>query len=149
MIARRLFSAAGITAAAWLVIACADKVAGPRPEIIVSFSISEEQRAALSAALAFVSRPESVNALADREGAARIGAALAGLADRVARNDRRGARLSLDAARSALAAYRERAPVDVAGLLEIETMSLALEHVALLISDSPALTLYGIDPVER
>jgi hypothetical protein len=30
-------------------------------------------------------------------------------------------------------------------LLEIETMSLTLEHVALLTADSPALTLYGID----
>lgn len=143
MIGKRLAAAAAVAAAGWLVIACADRVAGPRGEIIVPFAISEEQRAALSAALEYASRDESMNALGDRDGAARISAALTRLADRIAHNDLNGAQIALHAARGALSAYREQSSTNGAGMVEIETMALALEHVALLATGVPSVSLYA------
>jgi hypothetical protein len=145
MIAKRITSlAAAIAAAVWLGVACADRVAGPPTEVIVPFAIDAERRAALSAALVFVSRSQSMNALADREGAARISEALVRLGDRIVHNDLNGTQLALDAARGAVDGYRARAITDAAEQVEIETMALALEHVALLATKAPDVSRYSI-----
>lgn len=139
---KRITTAAAVGAAAWLVASCADKVAGPDPQIGVPFAISDEQRSALSTAVRYATRNESVAALAHREGAAQIVAAFARLSDRIAENDRVGARRAIEMARSALDSYRHRAPSDLAGLLEVELMSLALYNAELLAGDTPAPALY-------
>jgi hypothetical protein len=138
-------AAVSIVGAAWMLAACTDNAVAPEQEPIVPFAISDEQRSALAGALQFAMRDESLGVLADRDAAARIVAALRELADRVARNDRGGAQLAVERARSALRSYREHAASDAAGLLEAEMLSLTLDHVELLAGDAPAASLYHME----
>ena len=137
MSAKRVASGAAITVTMGLIIACADKVVAPRSERIVPFAIPEEQRAMLSATLGIASQDEALNALADRDAAARIATALARLASRVSQNDARGAREAVEDVRGAVVAYRHQTPGDVAGSMVLEVIEIATEHVVRAVEEQP------------
>jgi hypothetical protein len=138
-------AAATAAAAATLIIACADAISGPRTEVL-PFAIAEEQRTALIAAVRFATRGEVLAVLDDQNDATGIATAFTRLADRIADNDLNGARRALDAARAALNGYRRRSSGGSAGSIEIEMMSLTLEHVALLAASSLSASLYVAEP---
>jgi hypothetical protein len=145
--ARHTAIAAFVLGGAWLVASCADRIAGPPAP--APFAISEAQRAAVAAALRFAARDAALAALSDRPRADRIHAALVRLEERVATNDRLGALKELVAARATLADYRANAPTDLAGLLEIESMALALSHVELLAAAAPDVSAYADETASR
>jgi hypothetical protein len=143
--ARRLAVTVAACGAAWLVFACADRVSGPARSD-GRFSIPAEQRAALAAGILFAGSEASLAALADRERAAHISAAFERLADRIEHDDAPGASTALDAARAALTAYGSGTDAGMVALLEIERLSVALEHLSLLSGASPARALYVGSP---
>jgi hypothetical protein len=87
---------------------------------------------------------QSMSGLADRSGAAPIVDALDELANRIERNDRSGAHRSIETVRSALRRYRAVAPSDVIGALQLETVSLTLDHVELLVGPVSPVSLYRV-----
>jgi hypothetical protein len=117
--------------------ACADRTVAPEQEPVVPFAIGAAQRATLGEVLRFATRNESLAALTDREARAQVADAFARLSDRVAQNDRGGARRAIAVAREALRIYRERAGSDLSALLELETMALVLDHAEMLAGDAP------------
>lgn len=120
------------------IASCADTPVGPEQEVVVPFAISNAQRATLTGALRFAARDAALQALGESEARARVVAAFARVTERVDANDRSGARRAIVAARDALRLYRERAGPDLSALIEVESMSLALDHAELLAGDAPA-----------
>ncbi len=138
MRAIRLAAAVSVLGIASLAAACADDALAPDQEVIIPFAIDDAQRTTLAGVLRSAARGESVSALAHRDAQARVVAAFERVSERVAQNDRGGARRAIGAAREALRAYGERAPSDLGALLELEALSLALDHAELLAGDTPA-----------
>ena len=128
------------------IASCADKTVGPEQELVVPFAISNAQRATLTGALRFAARDAALQALAESDARARVVAAFARVAERVEANDRSGARRAILSARDALRSYRELAVSDLSVLLELESMSLALDHAELLAADAPAASYEGDTP---
>jgi hypothetical protein len=131
-----------IAVLAFGVASCADKTVGPEQEIVVPFAISNAQRATLTGALRFAARDAALQAMAESDARAQVVAAFARLAERVDANDRSAARRAIVAARELLRLYGERAGSDLSVLLEVESLSLALDHAELLAADAPAASLY-------
>ena len=149
MTATRIAPATRLAAAASIalsVASCADKTVGPEQEVVVPFAIGSEQRASLTGALRFAARDAALQAFAESDARAQVVAAFARLSERVEANDRSGARRAIVAAREALRLYRERAGSDLSVLLEVESMSLALDHADLLAADAPAASYQGEPP---
>ena len=134
----RIAPVAATLGLAWLAISCADQVLGPPDDSRAPFAIDAARRAELVAAIRFAIPSPSGGMLADPAGAATIAEALDDLADRVAADDRDGARRAIESVRSAVARYRESAPSDAAGALALESISLTLYHVEMLAVDAPA-----------
>ena len=140
-------AAVSIVAVVSLLGACADETTAPT-QVLVPVAISQAQRTELAATVSFAAREESLSALADREAAAAIGAALARLVDRVTRDDRVGAQRAVESARAALREYRARAASDAFGLWAVEAMRLALDHAELLAAAAPATSRYTSDGLQ-
>ena len=139
-----LANIAAIIALGLLVAACADRVLGPSRTPPGRFAIGDTQRAELVAAIRFAMGDQSMSGLADRTSATAIAGALDDLANRIERNDRSGAHRSIETVRSALRRYRASAPSDVIGALQLETVSLTLDHVELLAGPVSPASLYRI-----
>src|SRR5918999_5931005 len=138
MRATRLAAVVSVIATASLAGACADEALAPVQETIVPFAIDDAQRTTLTSVLRSAANADSPSALADRDARSGVLAAFERLSERVAQNDRGGARRAIGAAREALRAYGERAPSDLGALLELEALSLALDHAELLAGDAPS-----------
>ena len=123
----------GITALA----ACADDALAPEQQVIVPFAIDDAQRATLTSVLRAAARGELQSAFTDGDARARVLAEFERLSERVAQNDRDGARRAIQTARAALHAFGERTPPDPGVLLELEALTLALDHTEMLAGDAP------------
>ena len=143
MRATRLAAAVSVFAVASLGSACGDHPVAPEREVIVPFAIDDAQRTTLTSVLRSATREELLGALADRDARARLVAAFERLTERVANNDRGGAQQAIRAAREALRAYGALAPSDLAALLELGALSLALDHAEMLSGDASA-SLYNL-----
>ena len=134
----RLATLAAVLGAAALIASCAADVLGPG-DPRVPFAIASTQRAELAAAIRFAV-PAASSALPDRTP---LADAFGALADRVAADDRDGAREAIAMARSALTSARAQSPGPAAAI-ELEMMSLTLEHVTLLAADMPAMLYQAV-----
>ena len=143
MRATRLAAAVSVFAIASLGSACADHALAPEREVFVPFAIDDAQRMTLTSVLRSATRDEALGALVDRDARARLVAAFERLTERVANNDRGGAQRAIPAAREALRAYVALAPSNLGALLELEALSLALDHAEMLAGDAPA-SLYNV-----
>ena len=137
MRATRLAAVVSVLATASLAGACADEALAPVQETIVPFAIDDAQRTTLTSVLRSAANADSPSALADRDARSRVLAAFERLSERVAQNDRDGARRAIHTARAALRVFGERAPSDPGVLLELQALALALDHTEMLAGDAP------------
>jgi hypothetical protein len=107
----------------------------PSLELVVPFDITAAERVELHAAILSVTDEWWVQTPVRFE-SADVAAAFDTLSARIAANDRLGAERAIWAARSAVRRYREVEWGDAAPTVELEAMSLALEHAERLARDS-------------
>ena len=148
MRATRLAGAISVFAIALLGSACAEHAVAPEREVIVPFAIDDAQRTTLTSVLRSATRDEALGALVDRDARARLVTAFERLTERVANNDQLGAQRAIPAAREALRAYGSLAPSDLGALLELEALSLALDHAEILAGVAPA-SLYNVGRADQ
>jgi hypothetical protein len=106
-------------------------------ESVSPFAISAEERNELRTALMFATGTRSMRALGRRPSAWYVAVAFETLTARIAANDRLGALRAIGLARSALRRCRERSASGGATAVELEAMSLALDHAERLALEAP------------
>jgi hypothetical protein len=126
-------SVLGITA----LTACADDALAPEQQVIVPFAIDDVQRTTLIGVLRSAANVDAPSAFTDGDARARVMTEFDRLSERVAQNDRDGARRAVRTARAALRAFEEGAPSDPGVLLELQALALALDHTEMLAGDAP------------
>jgi hypothetical protein len=99
----------------------------PTLELVIPFEITAAERLELHLAIMSVTDEWWARARVRAE-SADVAAAFDTLAARIAANDRRGATRAIWAARGALRLYRQVGRDDIRGIVELEGMSLALDH---------------------
>jgi hypothetical protein len=117
--------------------ACADAPLAPEREVIVPFAIDDIQRTTLTSVLRSATTVDAPSAFTDGDARARVMREFERLSERVAQNDRDGARRAIHTARAALRVFGERAPSDPGVLLELQALALALDHTEMLAGDAP------------
>ena len=137
MRAIRMATALSVLGIATLAAACADDTLAPQRQVIPPFAIDDVQRMTLTSVLRAAARGDLQSAPTDGGARARVTTELERLAERVAQNDRDGARRAIRAARAALREFGERAPSDPGVLLELQALALALDHTEMLAGDAP------------
>ena len=147
MRAIRMATALSVLGIVSLTAACADDALAPEHEV-VPFAIDDVQRATLTNLLRAAARGELQSALIDDGARARVMAELERLSERVAQNDRDGARRAIQTTRAALRAFGERAPSDPGVLLELEALALVLDHTEMLAGDAPGSLYVARQPEE-
>jgi hypothetical protein len=137
-------SALGIAALA----ACADNPVAPEREVIVPFAIDDVQRMTLTSVLRAAAQGALQSASTDDDARARVTREFEQLAERVAQNDRGGARRAIQTARAALREFGDRALSNPGVLLELQALALALDHAEMLAGDAPG-SLYVAGQLEE
>jgi hypothetical protein len=130
--ARILYVASALAAAAGVAIACGDDPVGPTDrEVVVPLAATDLEREQMRVALSFAGE-RSVLALENRMASEPLAQSLISLAQRVERNDRAGVERGVSAARVAMDRYRELAGGDSAVDPDLEAMALTLDFAAQL-----------------